>query len=129
MLSSTNRTETIHGPFILLARAPSRPPRTMASRQGTGYLRSLSLSAGHAAHRRRTGVLPARLITEPIGADKWAAQRVGAAAVLASSANAACGPSSGSVTVTPPASGVADSEICAGMFETSSGWGNHLIGF
>jgi hypothetical protein len=36
---------------------------------------------------------------------------------------------SGSVTATPRASGVADSEICAEMFETSSWWGNHLIGF
>jgi hypothetical protein len=38
-------------------------------------------------------------------------------------------PSSGSVTATPPGSGVADREICAKMFETSSGWGNHPIGF
>ena len=38
-------------------------------------------------------------------------------------------PSSGSVTPSLRAAGVADGEICAEVFETSAGWGNHLIGF
>jgi hypothetical protein len=107
--------------FPLVLRGPW--PR----RQGTGAFAPYPLGRARRPPKEN-GRIAGGLKTKQPGNDKWAAQRVGAAAIAPPRVRAAA-TSAGLVPLPRRRPGVAGQEMFAGMFETSSAWGNHLIGF